>query len=55
MSRFTKLFAATAVALSVGVFAAPLASAATTPSADPIGGGGSVVICLPLGSATICI
>jgi len=53
MSRFTKVFATTAAALAIGVFAAPMASAATTPSADPITG--SVIICVPLGSVSVCI
>ncbi|WP_328395657.1 hypothetical protein [Nocardia sp. NBC_00416] len=58
-ARITKIFAATVIALSLGAVAAPLASAASTPTpapasaaADPIEG--SVVICLPLGSASIC-
>lgn len=50
--RITKIFAATAIALSLGAFAAPAASAAA-PSATPIAG--SVILCIPLGSATVCI
>ncbi|WP_157106504.1 hypothetical protein [Nocardia arthritidis] len=54
-TRITKVLAATAMAVSVGVLAAPAASAETTPSdlATPVWG--SVVLCLPLGSAVWCI
>jgi len=48
MSRFTKLFAVTATVLSLGLFAAPMASA------QP-GGGGSVALCFNLGSVVVCI
>ncbi|MEU4843191.1 hypothetical protein [Nocardia testacea] len=51
-TRITKIFAATAITLSLGAFAAPIASAAT-PTAAPVTG--SVILCLPLGSATVCI
>ncbi|MCX0275690.1 hypothetical protein NLM24_34445 [Nocardia zapadnayensis] len=49
-TRMTKIFAATAIALSLG---APVASAAT-PSATPITGS-AIILCIPLGSATVCI
>ncbi|MFI5715739.1 hypothetical protein [Nocardia sp. NPDC051750] len=49
-TRIIKIFAATAIALSLGAIAAPAASA--EPLAPVTG---SVVICLPLGSATVCI
>ncbi|MEU4313116.1 hypothetical protein [Nocardia sp. NPDC024068] len=55
-ARITKLFAATTIALALGAAAAPAASAATGPMQEPLGPiTGSVVLCLPLGSATICI
>lgn len=54
MSRFNKFFAVTATVLSLGLFAAPMASAASTPSAQPVVGGGSVVLCFPTGSVTLC-
>jgi hypothetical protein len=54
-TRITKVLAATAMAVSVGVLAAPAASAETTPSdlATPVWG--SVVLCFPLGSVVWCI
>ncbi|MEU1984781.1 hypothetical protein [Nocardia sp. NPDC019395] len=52
-ARITKVFAATAIALFLGAFAAPAASAATGPVQLP--GLGSVEICVPLGSAEVCI
>ncbi|MGW0179807.1 hypothetical protein [Nocardia sp. NPDC003345] len=55
-ARITKLFAATAIALALGAVAAPAASAATGPIQAPvIPGLGSVEICVPLGSAEVCI
>ncbi|MEU1546364.1 MULTISPECIES: hypothetical protein [Nocardia] len=53
-TRITKVLAATAMAVSVGVLAAPAASA-ETPSdlATPVWG--SVVLCFPLGSVVWCI
>lgn len=51
-TRITKIFAATAIALSLGAFAAPVASADTA-SATPVAG--SVILCIPLGSVTVCI
>ncbi|MGW1737556.1 hypothetical protein ACWCPQ_01970 [Nocardia sp. NPDC001965] len=53
-TRITKIFAATAIALSLGAVAAPVASAAA-PSATPIEGSVVIGICVPLGSATVCI
>lgn len=62
-----KIMAVTALALPLAVLAAPAASAApmsaTVPSsaavtshqAAPIGGGGSLHICFPLGSFVWCI
>ncbi|MGY1939211.1 hypothetical protein [Nocardia gipuzkoensis] len=53
-SRITKILAATAMALSVGVIAAPAVSAETpSDAATPVWG--SVVVCIPLGSAVWCI
>ncbi len=53
-SRITKIVAATAMALSVGVIAAPAVSAETpSDAATPVWG--SVVLCIPLGSAVWCI
>ncbi|WP_169811719.1 hypothetical protein [Nocardia sienata] len=52
-NRVTKIFAATAMVLSLGAFAAPIASA--TPAATPIEGSVVIGICVPLGSATVCI
>lgn len=52
-TRITKILAASAMALSVGLIAAPAASAETTPSATPAFG--SVFICIPLGSVVACI
>ncbi|NKY35007.1 hypothetical protein HGA13_18295 [Nocardia speluncae] len=55
-ARITKIFAASAIALALGVIAAPAASAATTDIQEPvIPGLGSVEICFPLGSAEVCI
>ena len=53
-TSITKIFAATAIALSLGAIAAPVASA-TIPSADPIEGSVVIEICVPLGSAEVCI
>ncbi len=60
--RKIKIMAVTALALPLAVFAAPAASAATMPAAPatshqatPIGGGGSLHICFPLGSVVWCI
>ncbi|MFI9534004.1 hypothetical protein ACIG56_12230 [Nocardia fusca] len=53
-TRISKIFAAGAMALSLGIFAAPLASAAT-PSATPVEGSVVIGICLNLGSAYLCI
>ncbi|WP_327151691.1 hypothetical protein [Nocardia sp. NBC_01329] len=53
-TRITKIFAATAIALSLGAVAAPIASA-TGPSATPIEGSVVIGICVPLGSAEVCI
>ncbi|MGF6887590.1 hypothetical protein ABIA39_006305 [Nocardia sp. GAS34] len=59
-----KILAVTALALSLGVLAAPATAApamATSPvavtshQATPIGGGGSLHICFPLGSFVWCI
>ncbi|MBF6465782.1 hypothetical protein IU427_11425 [Nocardia beijingensis] len=54
-TKITKILAATTMAVSLGVIAAPAASAETTPSdvATPVWG--SVVLCIPLGSAVWCI
>lgn len=55
-ARLTKVFASTAIALALGVVAAPAASAATTAVQGPvIPGLGSVEICVPFGSAEVCI
>lgn len=50
-ARITKIFAATSIALALGVVAAPAASAATS----DVQLFGSVAICVPLGSAEVCI
>jgi hypothetical protein len=56
--------AASAIALPILFAVAPAASAATTvaqptaastSAATPIGGGGSVALCFPLGSVVFCI
>lgn len=59
-TKAIKIAAATAMTLSLGTVAAPMASAHTTPSvvspsnsATPVGG--SVVLCFPLGSVAFCI
>ncbi|MEV3959390.1 hypothetical protein AB0M34_00590 [Nocardia sp. NPDC050193] len=52
-ARITKLFAATAIALSLGALGAPAASAATS-SATPVTGS-AIILCIPLGSAAVCI
>ena len=55
-SRITKLFAASAIAVAAGIFAAPAASAATSPDpaqAAPIWG--SVEVCVGVGSAEVCL
>ncbi|WP_280414905.1 hypothetical protein [Nocardia carnea] len=49
-ARITKLFAASTIALALGVIAAPAASAQPV-----IPGLGSVEICVPVGSAEVCI
>ncbi|MET9288297.1 hypothetical protein ACWEPH_08550 [Nocardia beijingensis] len=54
-TRITKFVAATAMAASLGVIAAPAASAETTPSNTATPVWGSVVLCIPLGSAVWCI
>ncbi|MBF6167061.1 hypothetical protein IU486_20250 [Streptomyces gardneri] len=57
-TKFTKIFAASAMALSFGFLAAPAASAEATPSdaATPVTGSfGSAVLCFPLGSVVWCI
>ncbi|MGI5221000.1 hypothetical protein [Nocardia sp. CA-290969] len=55
-ARLTKIFASTAIALALGVVAAPAATAATTAVQQPvIPGLGSVEICVPFGSAEVCI
>lgn len=55
LNKATKVTAATAIALSIGAFAAPAASAApvsSTPSANAVG---SVAVCLniPIGPVSI--
>ncbi|WP_327149546.1 hypothetical protein [Nocardia sp. NBC_01329] len=50
-NRISKLFAASTIALALGFIAAPAASATAEPVAPVTG---SVVICIPLGSASIC-
>lgn len=55
-ARTRKIFAATTIALALGIFTAPAASAATTDIQEPfVPGLGSVEICVPLGSAEVCI
>lgn len=53
-TKISKIFATTAIALSLGAVAAPVASAAG-PSATPVEGSVVIGICIPLGSAEICI
>ncbi|MFI1460935.1 MULTISPECIES: hypothetical protein [Nocardia] len=50
-ARITKIFAASTIALALGVIAAPAASA----QVPVIPGLGSVEICVPVGSAEVCI
>lgn len=55
-ARITKIFTATTFALALGVMAAPAATAATSEVQLPVVPGlGSVEICVPLGSAEVCI
>ncbi|MGK8522425.1 hypothetical protein ACRS6B_13105 [Nocardia asteroides] len=54
-TRITKILAATAMAFSVGVLAAPAASAEGTPSDAATPAFGSVVVCFPMGSVVFCI
>ncbi|MET9027157.1 MULTISPECIES: hypothetical protein [Nocardia] len=54
-TKITKIVAATAMAVSFGVIAAPAATAETTPSGAATPVFGSVVFCIPLGSAVWCI
>ncbi|WP_405182287.1 hypothetical protein [Nocardia sp. NBC_01377] len=54
-SKARRVFAATAITLSLGVIAAPIASAATPSSTSPgVTQTGSVVLCFPLGSVEVC-
>lgn len=51
-ARITKIFAATTIALALGVVAAPTASAQAVPV---IPGLGSVEVCVGMGSVEVCI
>ncbi|MFD4183360.1 hypothetical protein [Rhodococcus sp. NPDC058514] len=52
-TRITKTLAATAIALTVGVFAAPAVSAAETAGATPAMGSVALCFSIPLGSAAL--
>ncbi|WP_280461205.1 hypothetical protein [Nocardia carnea] len=51
-ARITKIFAATTIALALGVVAAPTASAQAVPV---VPGLGSVEVCVGMGSVEVCI
>ncbi|MBP1161815.1 MULTISPECIES: hypothetical protein [Rhodococcus] len=52
-TKITKTLAATAIALTVGVFAAPAASASDTVAATPALGSVALCFSVPLGSAAL--
>ncbi|MBF6191758.1 hypothetical protein [Nocardia implantans] len=54
-TRIKKFVAATSMAASLGVLAAPAATAETTPTNTATPVWGSVVFCIPLFSAVWCI
>lgn len=52
-AKITKTLAATAIALTVGVFAAPVATASELPAVSPAAGSVALCFSLPLGSAAL--
>ncbi len=56
-TKIMTIFAATAMALSLGFVAAPAASASTMspPAAAAVPTQGSIALCFPLGSVVWCI
>ncbi|MGO4615080.1 hypothetical protein [Nocardia sp. 2TAF39] len=59
-TKITKIVATTAMALSLGIVAAPAVSASTPPSADPVSTPatpivGSVGFCVMFGSVAFCL